>query len=257
MLLLVLLLVLSASNPLPPPYCLSYTIYLPPTFTSYLSYDQFLFLLYYIRVPYYLSHYLSTSSSSMLLTVYLSTSYSLHPSHYPTIFLLPSPFYISYYLSPASYLYLYLTTYLTVSNLSSFSLQFPFSYYQSLPSYSLPVLSGDCSQRCTNIHTSKLSSQLMELESRLKAESESRYLRAIVFVETKIAAMKLVQRLKSQFPGLHPEYITGHSLGIGMPLNEQRKIIENFKTGQNEIGNGNVFNTYKCVLIYVQIHVLY
>ena len=94
-----------------------------------------------------------------------------------------------------------------------------------------PVLSDDCSKKRTNIHNSELSSQLVELESRLKAESESRYLRAIVFVNTKIAAIELVKRLKSQFPGLHPEYITGHSLGIGTTMSEQRKMIDKFKTG--------------------------
>ena len=71
----------------------------------------------------------------------------------------------------------------------------------------------------------------MELENRLRVEGAQRSLRAIVFVETKCAAMKLVQRLKSQFPELNPGYITGHSFGVGMPVAEQTRIIANFKAG--------------------------
>jgi hypothetical protein len=39
--------------------------------------------------------------------------------------------------------------------------------------------------------------------------------RAIVFVDTKVAAKLLCARLKCQFACLNPAYVVGHSDGIG------------------------------------------
>ena len=97
------------------------------------------------------------------------------------------------------------------------------------------TLTGDCSEKCGTIDPSELSSQLVELENRLKEEGASKSLRAIIFVETKTAAVKLVQRLKSQFPQLNPVYVTGHSSGIGTPVRDQQKVIANFRAGENSI----------------------
>ena len=97
------------------------------------------------------------------------------------------------------------------------------------------ALTGDCSENCGAIHPSELSNQLIELENRLKEEGAKKSLRAIIFVETKTAAVKLVQRLKSQFPQLNPVYVTGHSSGIGTSVQDQKKVISNFRAGKNSI----------------------
>lgn len=79
--------------------------------------------------------------------------------------------------------------------------------------------------RHKDIDKSLLSISLIELEKRIREEEDT--LQAIVFVETKVSADRLTERLRTQFPNLNPQAVIGHA---GMTIPKQRQVIEEFRS---------------------------
>jgi ERCC4-related helicase len=65
------------------------------------------------------------------------------------------------------------------------------------------------------------------LEKRISEERQDE-LKAIVFVETKVSAERLAERLRTQFPNLNPQVMIGHA---GMTTPKQREVLEEFRRG--------------------------